>query len=768
MRTLTTLRALTLICCTLLAASAAATVPTTTTVEGVLTSAGGGSAADGTYALTFSIYASQAAKTAVWQEAKVAIVLKGGRFSHVLGVTKPLTPATLAGLTTPWLGIQVAADPELPRSPLHAVPYASLAALAEGLSCTGCVSGAALAGGVTSAKVAFNYAGSQTKGGAATDLACTGCVSVAELKFDGNVDLGSFSVKAKNGTFTGDLAASTVTATSFIGDGSKLSGIKVPGGVCSKAGEVVKGINGDGTLQCVKAMDPTALPSDGLNEISNNLLTNQFVDVIETQMKNIPIPDKQGKEAVSNIAVPDLGKVQAISVSVSVENTDLSGVAITVLPPDDKKVGWVLCDPCGKKDEKVFNQTYSPTAKPKSGDIGAWVGKNAQGLWNLKVLDSEFCVKQAAGNAKYCDLTTKTDGWITTWSIKLSTESTKKVAANGVLEAKNGLRLQVAAKPPVTCDGTNLGYLYYNSVDKNLYVCDGKKFDIAVQAPLGSENKPAPSCQTILTAGESKGSGVYWIDPDSTIGPIAKFQAWCDMVHDGGGWMLVWNLDTSDATMRSYADTTFWLGDSGVGAVTSALTSDYKNKGAFSGMPVNELLVVAHEEGKDYKGKETWARFTVNSTYKGKSVSAIMASGANQTVAAVTARTGAVAKNAYTRNAGDVFIDHGLPLIVNSTGSGGSDAKNNVRFGTDFKPLCGQVNCNGHNVQGGYGGYHIRPTGGNYPLTYEAMPSFGYHPGPMGFGSNFVNNNGCGNSVWSNKCSPESAILHVDFGIFVR
>lgn len=104
---------------------------------------------------------------------------------------------------------------------------------------------------------------------------------------------------------------------------------------------------------------------------------------------------------------------------------------------------------------------------------------------------------------------------------------------------------------------------------------------------------------------------------------------------------------------------------------------------------------------------------------------------------------------------------------MNSTGAGGSDAQNTVRIGTEFTSVCATVQCNGHNVQGGYGGYHYRPTGG-YPLTYDAQPVFGYHPGPVGFGDDFVNNNGCGNSVWNNTCGPTTLRVQVDFAIYVR
>jgi len=46
------------------------------------------------------------------------------------------------------------------------------------------------------------------------------------------------------------------------------------------------------------------------------------------------------------------------------------------------------------------------------------------------------------------------------------------------------------------------------------------------------------SCAALLTANPSAPSGVYTLDPDGA-GPIAPFQGYCDMVTDGGGWLLV-------------------------------------------------------------------------------------------------------------------------------------------------------------------------------------------------------------------------------------
>ncbi len=541
-----------LVACLLPSAIAAAAVPKLTLIEGVIFSAGGVPAVDGSYDASFALYPAASGATAFWSEGPLKIAVVGGRFSVALGGQKPLDVAAIAAAPAAFLGVQIGAEPELPRVVLRAAPLALLAASAEGLSCSGCVGGTQLAdGAIAAAKVGFNYAGAATKGGPAIDLDCTGCVGVAELIFDGDIDLGGQSLKAKNATFGGDVVAKNVTAQSFAGDGSKLTGIKSVTGTCSKPGEVVKGIASDGGVVCVQATSASSLPKDALDDVSNGLLTNQYIDKVTAPQKSVKIPDNTGAEASTSIDFPDLGVAQSIEIALEVANTDLSVVSIVLLPPDDKKTGWVLCDPCGKKDEKAYKVVISPNAKPVSGDPGAWVGQNPKGLWTLKVKDTGFCLPQVVGNEGLCDAPNKTDGALVDWSIQIQTMSSKKVSALGAFQ------VAVTDTPPVPCTSAHAGVLYMAPTSKSLMVCNGKEYFPLYIATVGTQDNPAASCKEILTKHAGSKDGLYWINAGG--GPA--FQAYCNMTSHGGGWTLA---------TRMVAGSHCQVNDNKVGTLTAA------------------------------------------------------------------------------------------------------------------------------------------------------------------------------------------------------
>ena len=396
---------------------AAFAAPKTLQFEGALRSAGGGPAADGAYDLTIAVYAEAKDGVALWTEKSKATVV-GGTFTIALGATQALNVVALAQAPALFLGVRVASDPELPRLPLHASLFSLHAASAD----------------------------------VAAGLQCTGCVSLSALQIDGDLDLKGNALKAgaiSTTTLAADkatakeLTAQTITAAQFLGDGSKLSGIALPSGTCPN-GQVVVGVAADGKLTC--ASTAASLPKDGLDEISNQMLTTQFQETFLPPAKDVgvAIPDNTGAEAVSTITVGDVGTAEGgIEVTVEVANSDLSAVGITLLPPDDKKVGYTLCDPCGKSQEKSYKATFPKPNSLKVGDLAQWTGKNPKGLWTLRVKDTGFCIPQL--DKVHCNVADSTDGKLVTWSLRFSVQSNKLVGVQGTLSLGAGGSAHAAA-----------------------------------------------------------------------------------------------------------------------------------------------------------------------------------------------------------------------------------------------------------------------------------------------------------------------------------
>jgi len=393
--------------------TATAAVPSSMVLEGFLNSTGGGAAADGVYDVTFAIYNVQSGGSAAWSEGPIKVAVKNGQFNYAIGSSKPLSAATLDKLSKAWLGLKIGGDPELPRQMLRSVAYALLADTAKKVACSGCISGGALASGAVGAdKVGFTFAGAKTKGGPANvalDVQCTGCVTVAELKIDKDLDLGGNALKAKA------VAAATVSATTFQGDGSKLTGIKIPSGECKVAGEVVKGINPDGSLKCVKAMDPKALPPDGIDEISNFLIHNQFQNT-DCIPKAVPIKDNNPIGMSSELTFGDYGLAQKLDVIIDVKNSDLKSVVIKLWDPANTE--YLLWDKTSAGNS--LSGVWPSKTKVLKGDLTKWVGKNPKGKWRIQVIDNKF-------------LNNGNDGAVNKFCVNIQTLSNKKIKIQGSL-----------------------------------------------------------------------------------------------------------------------------------------------------------------------------------------------------------------------------------------------------------------------------------------------------------------------------------------------
>ncbi len=409
-------------------ASSAQASPSTLLFEGVLSGNAGAPAADGLYNLSFSLYAKVTDPKALWTETAVGVSVKGGSFQHPLGSVKALSNTVLD--SAQLVGVRVGSEPELPRVALHAVAFARQAATAKSLS-------------------------------------CTGCVSISALLFDGDVNLANNSMKANNGIFSGNLVAKTVSAQSFVGDGSKLTGLTLPKGAC-KAGSAVSAINADGTLKCIEIVG-----GGELSTLTGGLLTSRLTSKAQFDATAAnAIPDNTGKTLSATANVTEPGSIEKVTVTVGLKNSDLSAIRLQLLPPDDKQKGIMLCDPCGAKNAKTLSLSWPP-AKEKSGALASYIGKSAKGTWTLNVLDSAFCIPQIAGNAALCDVKNATDGSLSQFEVAVEVLSNNTVSVPGTLVAGSALHLPSVPNPTPPCGLKSKGSTYLDAANGQLLVCDG-------------------------------------------------------------------------------------------------------------------------------------------------------------------------------------------------------------------------------------------------------------------------------------------------------
>ncbi len=406
------------------AASAGAAVPTAATFEGVLTSAGGGPAADGTYQITFAVYAAASGGTALWSEGPVAVTAKGGQISYQMGSKSPLSAAGL-NTATAFLGIQIGSDPELPRQPLGASLFALRAAVAEGLDCSGCLKGAMLDSAVLQPYAKTTDLGAYAK---ATDL--SGYAKTADLGvYAKSSDLGAYAqtatlAKVAQSGLYADLKSPPVLAdvakTGSYGDLLNLPVLAKVGTACG-TGLVLNGFKADGSADC----GALKVAADYIDEISNGLIWNQFVDGT-SGTADVGIPDGKGAGVSDSLLFPDIGSAQALWVDVALSNSDVSKITIELYAPNSA-TPYILYS--GGKAGTGFKVSFNKDTALVSGDMNKdWIGKNIAGTWSITVKDPND------------NVSTTNDGKFN-WAVNIQTLSTKKIQIKGNLIVDGTLQI---------------------------------------------------------------------------------------------------------------------------------------------------------------------------------------------------------------------------------------------------------------------------------------------------------------------------------------
>lgn len=178
-------------------------------IQGRLTKPGTAEPLQGEFAATFTIFDASAGGNSLWTETQTIRTDSKGVFQTKLGSSNALG---LAFDKDYWVEVKVGTETLTPRIALTSSPYSQslqsasriIGGIAESLIpaltslWTGTVDASRLAGSISGAlltassvdnsKINFNYAGSNSKGGAATDLACSGCVGTSDIASGTTVD----------------------------------------------------------------------------------------------------------------------------------------------------------------------------------------------------------------------------------------------------------------------------------------------------------------------------------------------------------------------------------------------------------------------------------------------------------------------------------------------------------------------------------------------------------------------------------------------------
>ncbi|MBM4396553.1 MAG: hypothetical protein FJ087_12805, partial [Deltaproteobacteria bacterium] len=164
------------------------------------------------------------------------------------------------------------------------------------------------------------------------------------------------------------------------------------------------------------------MPENGIDEVSNGLIRNQFQDTTVAGGTPVPIPDNNPTGVSSDLSFPDLGIAEGLTVNVSLTNSDVSKVEVRLYDPQN--VMYLLYS--GGSTGTQITATYPVPTPTLTGDLGTWTGRNPKGKWWLEVIDFGY-------------LNNGFDGAIKAWSVTTKTLSTKKVEVAGDLGVTGAL-----------------------------------------------------------------------------------------------------------------------------------------------------------------------------------------------------------------------------------------------------------------------------------------------------------------------------------------